>query len=127
MFLKTVLVLGFGVVGVGCRFALNELGMRYARSSFPIFTLSINVLGSFAIGCVAVAAFEKGVFSENTRLALMVGLLGGFTTFSAFSLETLALWESKQPLWALGYAVGSPVLGILAAFLGMTLTRSALA
>ena len=124
--MKTLLVLGFGVVGVACRFALNELGMRYARSSFPIVTLSINVLGSFAIGCVAVAALEKGAISENVRVALMVGLLGGFTTFSAFSLETLALWESEQRLLALGYAVGSPVLGILAAFLGMAFTRSVL-
>ena len=125
--MKLVTILAFGMLGVASRHGVNELASRYFPFPFPTVTLLINVLGSLAIGAVYVASVEKAALSETLRLGLMVGFLGGFTTFSAFSLEIFLLWQWKQTAIALGYAVLSPVLGFLSALLGATLARWALA
>lgn len=119
-------ILAFGVLGVACRFGANEWATRHLPFPFPMVTLLINVVGSLAIGAVFVAAVEKQALSEPLRLGLMVGFLGGFTTFSAFSLEVLLLLQWKQNAMAAAYALASPVLGVLAAWLGATMTRWAL-
>jgi fluoride exporter len=85
----------------------------------PLGTLAVNVLGSFVIGVLFVLLDAR----TGWQLLLMTGLLGGFTTFSAFSLDTLKLVEQGQVLQAVGYVLGSVVLSLAAVALGVALTR----
>jgi fluoride exporter len=85
----------------------------------PLGTTAVNALGSFAIGVLFVALGSR----DSWQVFLMVGLLGGFTTFSAFSLDTLKLVEAGQPLLAAGYALGSVALSLIAVALGAALAR----
>ena len=94
--------------------------------SFPWGTLLVNVLGSLIIGALLVF-FADRVGSEALRAGLVVGLLGGFTTFSAFSLETVQLIERGQITSALSYAIGSLIICVLAAYAGIRLTKILLA
>ena len=86
----------------------------------PWAVMGINILGSFCIGVLYVALATRLHLSP----LLMTGLLGGFTTFSAFSLDTLKLWEAGRPLTALAYAGGSVLLSLAAVALGVALARS---
>lgn len=92
---------------------------------FPLGTLTVNVLGSFAIGTITAAAGPWGL-SLDTQRMLTVGVLGGFTTFSSFSLDTVQLFQEGH--WFLGsaYALGSVALSIGAVLLGQTVSRSLL-
>lgn len=92
-------------------------------SSFPVGTLAINVLGSFLIGFFVILSLEKNILSVETKNYLTIGLLGGFTTFSAFSLETLLLLEARQFLNAVFYIGFSTVFGVLSAWFGMLCAR----
>lgn len=85
----------------------------------PLGTLAVNVLGSFAIGVVFVLLGAR----DGWQLFLMTGVLGGFTTFSAFSLDTLKLIDGGQPLQAAAYVLGSVALSLVAVALGAALAR----
>ncbi len=85
----------------------------------PLGTAAVNVAGSFAIGVLFVALGSR----EAWQFLLMTGLLGGFTTFSAFSLDTLKLVETGQPMQAVAYVLGSVALSLIAVALGVTLAR----
>ena len=85
----------------------------------PLGTAAVNVLGSFVIGLLFILLGREG-----WQVLLMTGLLGGFTTFSAFSLDTLRLVELGQPLQAAAYVLGSVALSLLAVALGASLARS---
>lgn len=112
-----------GMVGVLFRFGLYELCLRLGTSLVPA-TFAINVLGSFTIGVLYGDSVRiLPAFTPLARHSLMAGLLGGFTTFSAFSLETIQIWQSGRPLFAVAYAVGSPSLGVAAALLGIWVMR----
>jgi len=96
--------------------------LRYlmvAAIGAPLGTLAVNVLGSFAIGVLFVWLGAR----EGWQLFLMTGVLGGFTTFSAFSLDTLKLIEAGQTLPAVGYVLGSVLLSLAAVAFGVALTR----
>ncbi|MFC3084773.1 fluoride efflux transporter CrcB [Tabrizicola soli] len=86
----------------------------------PLGTAAVNVLGSFAIGVLFVLLGAR----EGWHFLLVTGLLGGFTTFSAFSLDTLKLIEGGQPAQALAYVAGSVALSLLAVALGAAIARS---
>jgi CrcB protein len=88
-------------------------------AAFPWHTLLINVSGSLAIGLIMAVLSEKLVVDSTWRLLLVVGFLGGYTTFSAYTFETLALLAEGEWLRALGYVLGSNGLGLLAVYLGM--------
>lgn len=91
---------------------------------FPWGTLTVNVLGSLAIGALAGATpTQSWLQSAPTRAFLVVGLLGGFTTFSAFALEGMTMLQAGQPWRAMGYAAASVGLALGAAALGFSLTR----
>jgi CrcB protein len=90
---------------------------------FPLGTFLVNMLGSLLIGVAYVVLVEKVALSAEWRLFFITGMLGGFTTFSAFSLETLQLWQEGHVFNALAYASGSVVLGLLMAFVGMAITQ----
>ncbi|MFI5327429.1 MAG: fluoride efflux transporter CrcB [Candidatus Rokuibacteriota bacterium] len=80
-----------GAVGTGARYFLGGLAIRWLGGEFPHGTLLVNVIGSFLIGLVQELAFGAGIVSENVRVVLAVGVLGGFTTYSAFAYESLRL------------------------------------
>lgn len=86
----------------------------------PLGTAAVNVLGSFAIGVLFILLGSR----ESWQFLLMTGLLGGFTTFSAFSLDTLRLVEAGQSLQAAAYVLGSVALSLIAVALGVALARS---
>lgn len=96
-----------------------------AVGGYPFATLSVNVAGSFLIGLFSglLARLVGGTSAEALRLVLVVGFCGGFTTFSTFSNETLRLVESSHYLVAALYVLASVLAGILAVFLGYTISR----
>ena len=114
-----------GAIGASLRYLSNVGAMRLFGPGFPYATLFVNILGSFAMGLLVVILAKKA----GTALApfLMTGILGGFTTFSAFSLDTFALWERGQPLVALAYVAASILLSLAALAAGIYLARGALA
>ena len=118
-----VLVFVGGGLGAMARHAMNRAGLALLGPGFPWWTLAVNVLGSFLIGLLAglFGAWETG---HNLRLFLTTGFLGGFTTFSAFSLDALTLWERGAMLQAGLYVLASMILSLLAAALGLLLTRA---
>ena len=95
-----------------------------AVTSFPWATLAVNVVGSLAMGLLAGWLARSGQGGEQWRLFLGVGVLGGFTTFSAFSLEMMMLIE-RQPLQAVTYALVSVLAGLTALYLGLIVMRVA--
>jgi|SoimicmetaTmtLPA_FD_contig_41_1650794_length_966_multi_2_in_0_out_0_3 CrcB protein len=119
-----LLVFVGGGMGAAARHAINRAGLAVLGPGFPWWTLAVNVSGSFAIGLLAglFGAMETG---QNARLFVITGFLGGFTTFSAFSLDALTLWERGAPIQAGMYIVGSMVLSLLAAAVGLMLSRFA--
>ncbi|MEP2784792.1 MAG: fluoride efflux transporter CrcB [Pseudoruegeria sp.] len=110
-----------GAIGASGRYLVGVGVMRTLGAGFPLATLIVNIFGSFLMGCIIVTLMHK----ETLHYApfLTVGLLGGFTTFSAFSLDAITLYERGQfEMFAL-YVTGSVLLSIGAVFLGMALMR----
>ncbi|MFT6683608.1 fluoride efflux transporter CrcB [Loktanella salsilacus] len=114
-----------GAIGATLRWLTGILTLRIMGQGFPWGTVSVNVLGSLLMGVVVVALAEKG--GMRAAPFLMTGLLGGFTTFSAFSLDAVALMERGQFNLAVAYVGGSVIIGLAALVFGMTLTRMVLA
>jgi CrcB protein len=112
-----------GAIGTLARFGVSGLFTQQGGETFPWGTLVINVTGSFLIGFFATLTSPDGrlPFSGTTRAFLMTGVLGGFTTFSAFSLQTLTLAREGEWLRAGANAVGSLVLCLVAVWLGHTI------
>ena len=124
--LQAILVFLGGGLGALGRWSLGLAATRFWGSAWPWGTLSVNVLGGFAMGLVMGLLLKSGSMSlshENWRLFLGTGVLGGFTTFSAFSLETANMIEAGQWQHALLYSGTSVVLSVLAVFAGMALCR----
>ena len=112
--------LGAGIGGA-LRHGVNVGAARLFGYGFPYGTLIVNVVGSFAIGLLAgYFAFRPGI-GQHVRLFLTTGLLGGFTTFSAFSLDTALLVERHHYALAAGYVAGSVAAGLIALFVGLAL------
>jgi CrcB protein len=120
---KWWIVFAFGGLGALCRVAL--LGLFPVQSAL-FGTLLVNALGCLAIGVLFQWFEVRQLFSPELRTGLVAGLLGGFTTFSAFGLELLELLEEGRLLAGLGYAAGSVLLAVSAAALGALLARQVL-
>lgn len=118
-----------GALGSVCRYAAQGLVQGALPGRFPSGTLAVNLSGSLAIGALAALseAFAGSPAALQARLFLMVGVLGGFTTFSAFSLENLNLLRAGDWRTALVYALSSNVGGLLLAFAGYGLCRALVA
>jgi len=127
--LNTLLVMTGGAIGAALRYQLGRASLRVMGPGYPWGTLAANVLGGFLMGALIgwLAVRYQGQHSEQIRLLLAVGVLGGFTTFSAFSLETMLMFERGELLSALGYILLSVAASIGALALGMTIMRSAAA
>jgi len=114
-----------GGIGAAVRHLANLAALRLAGPNFPWGTLFVNVAGSLAMGLlIGWLARRAGGSSDELRLFLATGFLGGFTTFSAFSLDFSVLWERQAMMTAFGYAVASVTLAIAALFAGLALMRS---
>ena len=111
-----------GAIGASVRYAVGRTAEVWLPAGFPWSTFAVNVIGCFAMGIVAGLA-DQSFLSANARLFLATGVLGGFTTFSAFGLEAQALLTQGRVLAAAGYAFGQLVLGVLAVFAGLSLVR----
>ena len=112
-----------GALGSMLRFAAVSYLTPLINHRFPLGTFIVNLSGSFLIGVAYVLLVEKTSFPAEWRLFFITGIIGGYTTFSAFSLEILQLWQEGHAISAFGYACGSVVLGLLMTFIGMTLTQ----
>ena len=121
---KTLFVLLGGALGTGFRYGLSIfINSVLKHPKFPFGTFIINVTGSFVIGLLA-ALFElRAPSAEITRAALITGVLGGYTTFSSFSLETYDLMRDGRADAALFYAFASVLFGLAAVWLGMRLAQ----
>jgi CrcB protein len=120
--LYLIVFLGAGIGGA-LRHGVNVGAARLLGYGFPFGTLVVNVLGSFLMGLVAgYFAFRPGI-GQHWRLFLTTGVLGGFTTLSAFSLDTALLVERHAYGMAAGYAVGSVAASVSALFFGLALFR----
>ena len=123
-----ILVAAGGATGAVARYLLGVQAMRAFGAAWPYGTLAANVLGGFLMGVLAaVLMLRGGSDAEKWRLLLGVGVLGGFTTFSAYSLEVALMIERRAYAQAAVYSLGSAALSILALFAGLILMRRVLA
>jgi CrcB protein len=124
--IQVLLVFLGGGIGSVLRHGVNMAAGRWLGAGFPWGTLFVNVVGSTVMGLlVAWFAFRAGAgWTQHMRLFLTTGVLGGFTTFSTFSLDTALLWERDAYAIALGYVAVSIVCGILGLFGGLALVRA---
>jgi len=113
-----------GGLGAVARHGVNRAGLAMLGPGFPWWTFAVNVAGCFLIGLLA-GSFGSLETGHNARLFLITGFLGGFTTFSAFSLDALTLWERGEPLQAGLYILGSVILSLIAAAGGLLVARLA--
>ncbi len=122
--LKNLLIIGTGgFLGSVVRYIVSQLNLTVSFHSIPVGTLIVNVAGSFIIGFLTGIAEKSMILTPEWRLFLMVGLCGGFTTFSAFANENLMLIHNGQLMSVLLYTGLSLFLGFLAVYLGYVTTN----
>jgi len=124
--MKSILIVAMGgALGSVARFKLSGWVLRQTIEwKFPLGTFAVNVLGCLVIGLLAGLAVKEDYFNADIRLFLFTGIIGGFTTFSAFGLETFHLLRRGEVVIAGGYVVLSLVVGLLALWLGFSLSPS---
>ena len=121
--MKLIFAIGTGsFLGGILRYLLSLLIQTKTTAHFPLGTLTINILGCFFIGIVF-GIFDKGQISNDWKMFLATGFLGGFTTFSAFSIETFALFREGHAGYALLYILASVLLGLLATWIAYVLVK----
>jgi len=113
-----------GTFGCWARYAMTNLVQAIYGRDFPYATLSINVLGAFLMGFLFIETLERLTISPALRTGILTGVLGGYTTFSTFEMETLLLVEQGEAVRAALYVVLSVVLGFIAAFGGAYIARN---
>ncbi|NLS26065.1 putative fluoride ion transporter CrcB [Sphingomonas sp. S2M10] len=118
------LVMLGGAIGSAARYGVGRAGVALLGPAFPWGTLAVNVVGGLLMGLLGASLLRFGPNAEQARLLLGVGLLGGFTTFSSFSLETFAMIERGEVLTALAYVLASVIGAIGAVAIGMHLARA---
>jgi CrcB protein len=124
---RSLIVAAGGALGAVARYSVGLWAQRlFPTTQWPWATLTVNVVGGLLMGLLAGwLAFRSGPHSESLRLFAAVGVLGGFTTFSAFSLEAVLLIERRQLTLAGGYVLASVILSIAALFIGLMVARRA--
>ena len=123
--MPTVLWVAFGgAIGTAARYGVNVWSGRLLGSEFPWHTFLVNVFGCFVMGALVELMALKLNLGNDVRAFLTTGILGGFTTFSAFSLDFALLVERKAYAAAAAYGVGSVALSLIAVFAGLYLVRT---
>lgn len=124
MFHALIIFLGGGL-GAAARHGVGLLAMRHMGAAFPYGTLIVNIVGSLVMGLLIGWMVRRGHTSNEVRLFLATGFLGGFTTFSAFALDFANLWRNGETASAIGYVLASVMLSLLAVFAGLYIMRQA--
>ncbi len=122
--LKIALIACFGAAGALSRYGIDSWVGRAAEGEFPWNTLIVNVAGSFLLGVLVAVTTERLLLDENWRVALGIGFLSSFTTFSTYTYETVRLAEDSAWALALANVFGMVVLGIAAALAGLLVGRA---
>jgi CrcB protein len=122
---KVIVVALGGGIGAAIRYLISTWAAERFESSFPYGTLIVNIVGCFIIGAFMVLVTERIIANPYWRLLVAVGFVGGLTTFSSFSYETLKLVEDAQYQWAAYNILANFCFGIFATWLGMTIARLA--
>ena len=123
--LKSLLLVGSGgFIGSALRYLVQVNAEKILNSTFPLGTMIVNITGSFVIGVVYAFAEKGNLMSPEWRIFLAVGICGGFTTFSTFTMDNLNLVKDNSLFQLLLYTGGSLFIGILAVYLGILITRS---
>lgn len=112
-----------GAIGACARYATNVAALRLFPAAFPWGTFIINAVGCLCFGIVAGLAISRGLFGPAGRVFLLVGVLGGFTTFSSFAFESVELVQAGNTGAALANLSGQVLIGTFAVWLGLLLTR----
>ena len=118
-----LLVMAGGALGAALRSQLSRM-LSVGAGGWPWHSFTANVVGGFAMGMLTGRVAQKGTDGNDLQLLLRVGLLGGFTTFSAFSLEMALMVERGQLALAAGYALASVIIALVALFAGMATMRA---
>ena len=122
--IKNILLVGLGGgIGSVARYLCQKWTQYNYPHAFPWGTFAVNITGCFAIGIFWGLAFRSFESNESWKLFLMTGLCGGFTTFSAFTLEGMGLLREQRLLLFFSYVAASVLLGLLATYAGMKITR----
>ncbi|PZR32115.1 fluoride efflux transporter CrcB [Caulobacter segnis] len=121
---KLLLVAAGGAVGSVARYLVGVGALRTFGSAWPYGTFTVNIVGGFLMGCLASWLAHRGAAaSEPWRVLLGVGVMGGFTTFSSFSLETALMIQKRAYLQAFSYSAASVLLSVAALFAGLLIAR----
>ena len=121
--MKILLAIGTGsFIGGIFRYLLSQFIQARFLSAFPYGTLFVNIIGCFLIGLVF-GLSDRGNLTQEWRLIIATGFIGGFTTFSAFSNETVSMLRDGQLGYALVYIIASVVLGLMATFIGISIIK----
>jgi CrcB protein len=112
-----------GLAGAIARFAMTRYASGRFGDAYPWGTFTINLIGAFLIGLFLTWLNERSIAAPEARLALAVGFLGGYTTFSSYTFEAVAMAQRGNWLGALSYVLGSNVLGLAACVLGIVVAR----
>ena len=122
--MKAVLLVGSGgFVGAVLRYFLARIPHIFMTTSFPLGTMLVNILGSFSIGYFLEYAVGKTFITPSLEITIAIGLLGGFTTFSSFSFETIALLKGGHYMMATSYILFTNILCIGGALIGFLLAK----
>ncbi len=123
---ELIKIIGIGAGGAGgaiARHLINISPLAKVFAWFPLPTFLINILGSFLIGLLLVLFVDRVVVSEALRLAVIVGFVGAFTTFSTFEIEVLTLLREKQTITAVSYVALSVIVGLAGVYAGTAVAK----
>jgi fluoride exporter len=121
--MRLLLVALGGAIGSGGRYLLSDLVQRYASSSFPYGTFVVNATGCLMFGVIVASADERFLIGSAMRTFLLMGVIGGFTTFSSFSFESVQLARNGEYLLAAVNGFGQLVVGFVGVWLGYVVAR----
>lgn len=122
--IKLMLLAGAGgFIGTCCRYLTNRLYLTYFKTTLPLATFTVNILGCFIVGLILGLLNKSGIVNPRLNAFLIVGFCGGFTTFSTFSYETLTLGTNGELFISLIYVAASIIVGLIAVWSGLIISR----
>jgi len=122
--IQTLAFIGVGgALGAMLRYVVVLASSRVFGVGFPYGTMTVNIVGSIIMGMVVAHTMHEASLSDEMRALIITGFLGGFTTFSAFSLDVVSLFERGDNMAVVGYIMGSIILSVVGLMLGMSVVR----